>query len=215
MKPPVLTVLAHPDDESFGPAGLIMHYASQGRPCHLLIATDGAHSRRYRHEPDIKARRAELAEACDIIGYTSTITLHFEDGTLCNNQYHALADSIGTELDRLRPETVVTFDPRGISGHIDHIVVTSVVDYLFAKKEYLKEILYLTIPAELQEDNYFVYMPPGITRDKVDHIEDITDVWERKRKAILCHKSQTSDASEHLRKLEMFPKEEWYTIRRK
>lgn len=215
MKAPVLTVVAHPDDESFGPAGLIYHLSRDGHPCHLLMVTDGAHSRRYRHERDIKTRWNELLSACSLLGYTTVEPLHFEDGSLCNNTYHQLTEAVGAHIDKIRPETIVTFEPRGLSGHIDHIVVTSVVDYLFTRKQSVKTIYYLNLPKELRQIDYFVHMPEGKLKSEVDHVEDISDAWEIKKRAILCHQSQVSDMSSLLRLLEQMPKEEWYTVRRK
>jgi len=37
----LLAVLAHPDDESFGPGGTLALYASRGVQVHLLCATRG------------------------------------------------------------------------------------------------------------------------------------------------------------------------------
>ena len=36
-----LTILAHPDDESFGIGGTLAKYAAEGVDVHICIATDG------------------------------------------------------------------------------------------------------------------------------------------------------------------------------
>ncbi|MGD2027270.1 MAG: PIG-L family deacetylase, partial [Anaerolineales bacterium] len=37
----ILSVLAHPDDESFGMGGTLAYYASEGVEVHLICATRG------------------------------------------------------------------------------------------------------------------------------------------------------------------------------
>ena len=41
LKPTILSVLAHPDDESFGMGGTLAHYANRGVSVHLICATRG------------------------------------------------------------------------------------------------------------------------------------------------------------------------------
>lgn len=55
--------------------------------------------------------------------------LDFLDGTLSNNLYHKLADKIEGHLKKLKPHTVITFEPLGVSGHIDHITVSMVTTF--------------------------------------------------------------------------------------
>ena len=38
----LLTILAHPDDESFGMGGTLAKYSAEGVDVHICIATDGA-----------------------------------------------------------------------------------------------------------------------------------------------------------------------------
>ena len=42
MQRALLAVLAHPDDESYGPGGTLARYAAEGFQVHVAIATDGA-----------------------------------------------------------------------------------------------------------------------------------------------------------------------------
>lgn len=98
------------------------------------------------------------------------------DGTLSNNLYHKIAGDVLNILDRLRPGKILTFEMRGLSGHIDHIAMSMI------STEHRALI-----------GNYFVCFPPGYKNDEVDEIIDVSDVWEQRIEAILCHASQEKD----------------------
>ena len=55
----LLVALAHPDDESFGPAGTIIHYARQGVAVHYICATRGEAG---HVDPELLARAGSLAD---------------------------------------------------------------------------------------------------------------------------------------------------------
>ena len=210
----ILSIFAHPDDEAFGPAGTIHKLAKQNT-CHLVIATDGAYARRYRHEDDIDLRKQELEESSKHIGYSTVTQLHYQDGTLCNNLYHEIADKLEELIDALKPDIIITFEPRGLSGHLDHIALTSIVNYLSIRKKNLEAIWYFALPEEMTpNESYFVYQPPGYARSQLDLIIDINDVWDMKKRAIYCHDSQKKDQSTIMEKLEKAPKEEHFLIKR-
>lgn len=215
-KPHLFTIVAHPDDEAFGPAGYV-HQQRQDYETHLIIVTDGAYARRYRHEPDIDARKEELERSAKLIGYSHIHQLPFRDGELSNNTYHQLAEAIQELVDQYTPEVLITFEPQGLSGHLDHIAVTSVVTYIFEKTGFVKKLMYFALSEEVRNhfDDYFVYMPSGYAREKLDLIVDISREWDIKEKAILAHKSQKTDGSRALEILKRVPKEEHFLIREK
>lgn len=209
----ILSVFAHPDDEAFGPAGTV-HKLSKQNDTHLVIATDGAYARRYRHEADIALRQEELHRSANLIGYSSVTQLHYQDGTLSNNLYHEIADTLEEIIDTIKPDIIITFEPLGLSGHLDHIGLTSIVNYVFYQKKQLQQVWYFGLPQGMfPEQNYFVYLPPGYAHDEFDLIVDIADVWNIKKKAIFSHASQQKDLSTLMEKIETFPKEEHFLIK--
>ncbi|MGB0385451.1 MAG: PIG-L family deacetylase [Ardenticatenaceae bacterium] len=135
----LLGIFAHPDDESFGPGGMLAKYAAEGVEVHVCIATDGAAG---SYEPgllegykNIAERRAdELKNAVAILG----VRLHklpYRDsgmeGSLDNNHpdsfYQAPLDEVAGHIVALmrtiRPHVVVAHDPTGGYFHPDHIKV--------------------------------------------------------------------------------------------
>ncbi|MEK9200355.1 MAG: PIG-L deacetylase family protein [Patescibacteria group bacterium] len=208
----IVGVFAHPDDEAFGPGGTIAKLAKTN-DVHLICVTDGNHG-----EKGLKSiRNQELISSAKILGVKNVIFFDFADGELSNNSYHSLESQLKTELDKLTPKTVITFHPNGVSGHIDHMVVTSVIDHLFPKLNYLKKIMYYAMrDLERKEiGDYFVHMPAGLSKDQADEVVDVSQEWLQFVNAVRAHKSQSSDADWVLGIAEKLPKEEYFIVRSK
>lgn len=218
MKKTIVCVFAHPDDESFGPSGTISKLAKDN-DVYILCATKGDAGQDFeKKEKSLGERRAqELRNSAKIIGVKKVFFLGFEDGTLSNNLYHKLAAKIKRYLQKFKPETVITFENRGVSGHIDHITVSMVTTFVFHKLPFIKELWYVCttdLRSNMRQD-YFIYFPPGYKRSEIDKIVDVSDVWETKVKAMLAHKSQFHDAKRILKTMESFPKEEYFLVVKK
>lgn len=206
----IVGVFAHPDDEAFGPGGTLAKMA-RDNDVYIICCTDGNHQ-----EKGLKnVRDKELLASAKVLDVKKVIFLNFEDGELCNANYHKLAENLRRELDKLKPETIITFHPNGVSGHIDHIVVTSVVNFLFHKLKYLKKIMYFCL-RDLERQmipNYFVHMPEGIARQNTDQIIDVSAVWNIKNAAMRKHKSQIKDLIMVTAMQALLPKEEYFVVK--
>ncbi len=136
----LLAVLAHPDDESFGPGGTLALYAHNGVHVHLLCATRGEVGqadpellRGYASLGDL--REDELRCAASILGLSGVEFLGYRDSGMPgspDNQHpqalaaapvEAVAARISEAIRRHRPQVVLTFDPIGGYQHPDHIAV--------------------------------------------------------------------------------------------
>ncbi len=140
----LLTVHAHPDDESSKGAGSVALYASQGVHTTLVCCTGG-------EEGDIlnpaldndevrsrlpEIRRDELAAATKVIGYDEVVMLGYRDSGMPETEANAnpaafanapLDEAVGRLVEiirRERPQVVVTYGPdqQGYP-HPDHIRV--------------------------------------------------------------------------------------------
>lgn len=215
VKKAVVGIFAHPDDESFGPAGTI-YKLSKDYDVYILCATKGeigigADGR----QPLDEVRAKELRKSAKIIGIKKVYFLGFVDGTLSNSLYPKLAEKIEKHLRRLKPEIIMTFEPRGISGHIDHITVSLATTFVFRKLKFIKQLLYYCIDERTRNrfsDNYFIYFPPGYKTSEINKIVNIEDVWDKKIKAMMVHKSQTRDAKRILEQREGLPKKEYFLV---
>jgi mycothiol S-conjugate amidase len=140
VRPTMLAVLAHPDDESFGMGGTLAYHAWCGVAVHLICATGGelgdvAPEFLQGYASVAERRRAELDGAARALGLSSVIMLGYRDsgmaGTAANKHPEALAAQpveaviprVVAEIRRLRPQVVVTFDPIGGYRHPDHIAI--------------------------------------------------------------------------------------------
>jgi len=211
----IVGIFAHPDDESFGPSGTIAKYA-QTHDVYVLCATKGE-SGMGPSSNLANIRANELRKSAKILGVKNVYFLGFLDGNLSNNLYHKLASKIEKKLEILKPETIITTEPNGVSGHIDHITVSMVTTFVFNKLPFVKMLMYYCIDekAAAKMKNYFIYFPPGYKRSRVDLIVDTTKYWHLKKAAMLAHKSQTHDAEKVLARMEGLPKEEYFLIKKK
>lgn len=211
----VVAVFAHPDDESFGPSGTIAKFAQSG-DVYVLCATKGE-SGMGASSNLAEVRAQELLESAKILGVKNVYFLGFVDGTLSNSIYHKLAAKIEQKLKHLRPEILMTTEPRGVSGHIDHITVSMVTSYVFGKLPFIKTLMYYCIDekAAAKMSNYFIYFPPGYKRSQVDKVVNIEKYWHLKRKSMLAHRSQIKDARTVLGRIKDLPKEEYFFIKTK
>ena len=136
----MLSVLAHPDDETFGMGGTLAIYAQHGVDVHLVCATRGEVG---EIDPEYKEtiksaaclRTQELRCAADILGINQLHFLNYRDsgmpGSAAHDHPRALAaqpvDQVAREvahlIRKIRPEVVLTFDPIGGYRHPDHIAI--------------------------------------------------------------------------------------------
>jgi len=155
VKPPVIAVFAHPDDERIiGP--LLSRLAREGRETHLVIATDG--SRGVRDFAGIPAgaelaaaRTKEASCAARRLGVKQLHLLGLPDGGLASfDALGKLRSSLVSIIDSLRPAAIITFGPEGGTGHPDHRLVGNVVTQIVqSDARYVNvDVLYASLPTE-------------------------------------------------------------------
>lgn len=125
----LLFIFAHPDDESFGVAGIARMYADQGGDIALVTATRGDAGR--AGEPalcsreELPARReAELFEAAGVLGIGHVTVLDYLDKHLAEAPPDRIRRELVEAIRRHRPQIVVTFDPDGANLHPDHVAIS-------------------------------------------------------------------------------------------
>lgn len=219
----VVGVFAHPDDEAFGPSGTLAQFARDGRDVYVICVTKGDAGQNLSDKTNELSdiREEELEASIKILGIKKAYFLDFKDGTLSNNLYHEVADKLQELLKELQPEIVITLEPRGVSGHLDHIAVTMITTYVFKKLSFIKELWYFSFTDEARKinerylQNYFIYLPPGYKNSDITKKVDVSSVWDQKIEAMKQHESQISDVVAHLKTFEELPKEENYIILKK
>lgn len=127
----LLVAVAHPDDETFGCGGLLLHAAAAGTDTYVVCATRGeAGEGGTGDEPLGVVRERELRRAAAVLGVREVTLLAHRDsgmsgepepGTLAAVDPDALAAELEAHVARVRPEVVVTLDAS--DGHRDHEVM--------------------------------------------------------------------------------------------
>jgi LmbE family N-acetylglucosaminyl deacetylase len=138
----VVAIAAHPDDLDFGCAGTLALWASKGAEVHELLVTSG--DKGFEDERPLEEKQAirerEQRAAAREIGAAEAHFLRFPDGEVENDA--DLRRAIVRVLRRVRPDTVLTFDPANLAFdnfyryHPDHRAVASAaLDAVFPSSE--------------------------------------------------------------------------------
>jgi LmbE family N-acetylglucosaminyl deacetylase len=130
----ILGLWAHPDDEVFASAGLMMRAVSNGQRVVVVTATKGdagqtADEVQWPQEKLAEIREQELKRSLETIGVREHFWLDYADGKLAGVPTVEVVAALQKTLGDFCPDTIVTFEPQGITGHEDHQAV-----YLWAKE---------------------------------------------------------------------------------
>jgi len=125
----LMCILAHPDDESLGVGGILAKYSAEGVVTSLVCATRGERGWPGPAEtnPGMKAlgqmREREYIQAVQTLGVHQAFVLDYVDGDLDQADPGVAAPQLAGILRKVRPQVVVTFDPKGVYGHPDHMAI--------------------------------------------------------------------------------------------
>jgi LmbE family N-acetylglucosaminyl deacetylase len=221
----LMCVLAHPDDESLATGGILAKYAALGVQTYLVMATRGERGwfGPADENPGLDAlgqlREGELRAAARALGLREVIYLDYLDGDLDRVNHARAIAKIVTQLRRIKPDVVVTFDQNGMYGHPDHIAISQMTTtavmaaadpfyqsaaisathrvaklyyraYLQAEQEsYEATFGRLEMPVDSMERRFTTW-PEWAVTTKVDVSAYRKQVWQ----AIMCHRSQLPTA---------------------
>ncbi|HEX7022490.1 MAG TPA: PIG-L deacetylase family protein [Trueperaceae bacterium] len=223
----LLAIFAHPDDEAFGTGGTLAHYAALGYRVRLLCATRGESGK--ITDPEITAdadlaevREAELQAACLALGIDAPVFLGFHDSgrqertrhddprALMNVDELELERAILPHISKFLPEVVITFDPHGIYGHVDHIKIHRAATAAFWSAGNVaavppRRLFYTAMAAgrlrEMQaarQNSPMSGLDPdlyGVSEGSFAAVLDVSAQLEAKQQAIRAHRSQTGPRS--------------------
>ena len=203
----ILSVWAHPDDETYLAGGVMAAAIDRGERVVCVTATAGE-----RGTPDPRVwppgrlgqrRRWEAAAAMAVLGVADHRFLGLPDGALVDHESEGRV-AVGALLDEVRPDTILTFGPDGMTYHPDHIAVSRWVTDAWRGRGSRCRLLYATFTAEhlsrfgeLYEE-WDAYMsderPSGVPADELDlHVRLRGSPLDRKLTALEAMASQTRD----------------------
>ena len=202
----ILGVWAHPDDEAYLSGGLMALARDAGSRVVCVTATRGELGTPdpQTWPPDRLAaeRTKELARCLRILGVDDHHWLGYADGG-CAADDPAAVDELSAVIERVRPDTVLTFGPDGITGHPDHRAVSGWTTAAFTKAAHDgARLLYAATPEHRVRrwndvnERLGVYLPgyPVIVPDDAPAIDLVLDpdTLARKVRALQAQTTQTA-----------------------
>lgn len=203
----ILSVWAHPDDETYLAGGVMAAATDRGDRvvCVSMTAGELGTDDAETWPPLRLARRRmwEAAAAMGVLGVTDHRFVGMPDGALAGLDRQGIA-VMGSLIDEIEPDTILTFGPDGITFHPDHIAVSRWVTEAWDRRGRPGRLLYATNTVErlavfgdMYED-WGIYMTderPAGTPTADLALRAQLDGWplERKLTALAAMVSQTSD----------------------
>jgi LmbE family N-acetylglucosaminyl deacetylase len=141
----ILGIWAHPDDELWA-AGAMAEAIKNGQRVVCVTATKGdagktANQQKWPQEKLSQIRVTEMSEALSAIGIHELHWLGYGDGKLINADSKKVVARIKDIIDAVRPDTIFTFEPEGVSGHDDHKTI-SAWSLMAAKESAVRPVIY-------------------------------------------------------------------------
>lgn len=208
----VLYIFPHPDDESFGPAHAMASQLKQGHQVYLLTLTKGGatkqrHKFNYSVEQMGEVRYREMLDVEKTIGLTGMTVLDLPDSGLKEMDPRDIESVIKSEIEKIKPDVIVTYAVHGISGFHDHLVSHAVVKSVFSEmkreKGYPKRLALFTITEdEAKKQTHF-----KLNFSKDEEIDCLADTNDEDRvkaiKALECYKTyadtiKNSNITQHI-----------------
>lgn len=126
----ILSVWAHPDDETRCVGGIMAVAAQNGQRVSCITATRGeagrsADENKWPHANLGQIRSHELSDALKIIGISEHYWLNYNDGCLADCDPKKAAHDIAELINKVNPDTIFCFGPDGFTGHPDHCTIYS------------------------------------------------------------------------------------------
>lgn len=202
----LLGIWAHPDDEAYLSAGLMATLRQSGSRVAVVTATRGelGTDDPSGNPPEqlARLRERELRRSLDIVDVREHVWLDHRDGELPEIPHATGVAQIQRIFRTVRPDTVVTFGPEGMTGHPDHRMISSWVTEAWRSTGCREALWYATLSTEFHErwgplnDEVGLWFegsaPPATpTSELVAQVHCTDNVLDRKNRALQAHASQT------------------------
>ena len=217
----LVAVFAHADDEvTVSP--VLARYAREGVLVHVIVTTDGAQGGSYTSIPRgpelARVRSEEMECATKALGTQPPVQLGFPDGELGHyaadpSRLVQLGMRLHAELQRLRPDALVTWGADGGPPHPDHKLVSDVVTQLVraGAPGVPERLFYAYISAEgMRVMNPARGAPPfavPLAKYFTVHVPFTPADFEAARRSMACHRTQYTD--EILQRVTEASRQEW------
>ncbi|RME13382.1 MAG: PIG-L family deacetylase [Ardenticatenia bacterium] len=193
VRPTLIVVTAHPDDEAFGFGGTLARYGWQRVRTVLVTLTDGAAGQTGGLVPqaNLAARRqAELYHSARILGVSHVEQWGAPDGALNTVPPEPLVARLLALFRAERPAVIATFGPEGGGNqHPDHQAASALVTAAWRRwREDAPQtrLAYITVAPSVAEQSDIPYSHAHVR-------VDISAALAVKRAAFYAHRTQKGD----------------------
>ncbi len=211
----ILGLWAHPDDETWSSAGVMAAAIENGQRVFVLTATNGdagetADEEKWAQTSLADIRKEELAQALAAVGVVDMhAVLDYKDGFLKDVPDGEALEEISRYIDEFSPDTILTFEPNGITGHDDHKTVSRWAQRIAESSSKDMTVYGATDTEESYESvgkkahelfNIYFATDKPVLRKETDvdicyHLPE--DSRRKKRRALEAHASQTAPLFEN------------------
>jgi LmbE family N-acetylglucosaminyl deacetylase len=201
----ILGVWAHPDDETYLSAGLMANAVASGSRVYCVTATRGEggsfDEERWPSATMGDVRQQELMRSFAILGVTEHEFLGLADIDMDTPLPDSGAARVRELVTEVRPQTVLTFGPDGMTGHVAHMSVSRWATEAFRAAAQPGAKLYYAVytqdwadecvPVLNKFDMFRPGTPPVVARDELAIAFELSEEQlDLKMKAIREHVSQ-------------------------
>jgi LmbE family N-acetylglucosaminyl deacetylase len=208
----LLGIWAHPDDEAYLSSGLMALVRRAGARVVVATATRGEHGtgdpETWPPERLASLRESELQKSMEIVGVHEHRWLPHRDGQLTAIGLEDGVAGLIPVLQDVRPDTIVTFGPDGMTGHGDHRAISAWTTEAWCRTGCRGELWYATLTPEFHaewgdlNDEIGLWSegsPPSTPQSRLAAQLHLTGAELRqKHRALRAHGSQTHSLETHV-----------------
>ncbi len=208
----LLAVFAHPEDESFGPAGTLAKYACEGIAVSLVTATRGSlpssNEQASMQADEFAVAARDRLCSCRTSGVRRACLFDYHPGQLDQVDPVMIEDQLVRFIRETQPQVIITFGPEGLAGDADHRVVNRAAREAFRDagdsskfQNHFREGLGAYAPQKL----YYCVLPSSLVAswgvqglcsvpdDQVTTVLDVSSYGEAMKNALYCQRSHALD----------------------
>lgn len=208
----LLAVFAHPEDESFGPAGTLAKYACEGVQVSLVTATRSTQSGiddpgAFQYEDSVTRSRDRLC-SCRTTGIRRGCFFDYRPGELSQLDPMIIEDQIVRIVREVQPQVIVTFGPEGLNRDSDYQATSKAVTaafhdagdpsqfpnhFLEGLGAYTPQKLYHCVLPQSLVTRWGAEGIPCVPDNQVTTVLDVSAYSQAMKNALYCQRSHALD----------------------
>lgn len=202
----ILSVWAHPDDETFTAGGILAAAVKNGQQVLCVTATKGEKGvqdeSRWPASRLAEIRTKEMEASLRELGVRDHLWLGYHDGECADADPRAAAEAVAELIEWYKPDTILTFGPDGLTGHPDHQTVSLWVQRAVAQSDTKLQVYHVVydhrqyeqflIPLHRKINLFFNTDKPPITEARICDIalRLPPPIFDQKMRALAAQPSQ-------------------------